>query len=92
MTLGLLSFGVLLAGFGETQSVSAPGVMSCRVRGVAGDFFRGTSKEMVLHSKLGEWQSELEKIQEEWNKTKGKTRLQQWKTQTNLFQKCKCQD
>ena len=56
MTLGLLSFGVLPAGFGEAELFSDPGVLSFRVRGVTGDFFGGTSKEIVLHSKLGEWQ------------------------------------
>lgn len=45
-TLGLLSFGVLLAGLGDepTESESAPGTLSWRaVRGVAGDFFCGVS-------------------------------------------------
>ena len=40
VTLGLLSFGVLFAEFGdEAESESVPGVFSWRaVRGVAGDF------------------------------------------------------
>lgn len=38
-TLGLFSFGVLLAGFGERESEPDPGIFSWRaVRGVEGDF------------------------------------------------------
>jgi len=64
MVLGLLSFGVLLAGCGEeTESDSDPGVLSCRaVRGVAGDFLCGTSKEPALPSNSVEWQSEWQKM------------------------------
>lgn len=49
-TLGLLSLGVLVAGFGdETESASEPGVLSFRVVfGVAGDVLCGTSTETVL--------------------------------------------
>lgn len=52
-TLGLLSFGVLLAGFrDETESTSGPEVPSFRaVFGVAGDFLCGTSIETVLQTK-----------------------------------------
>lgn len=52
--LGLLSFGVLLAGWGEAEFESEPdpGALSWRaVRGVAGDVFEGTSKETGLLSK-----------------------------------------
>jgi hypothetical protein len=62
-TLGLLSFGVLLAGCGEEENASEsdPGVLSWRaVWGVVGDFLRGTSKEPVLLSNSVEWQSKWE--------------------------------
>lgn len=62
-TLGLLSFGVLLAGWGEeTESPSEPGVFSCRaVRGVAGDVLGGTSKDPALPSELFECQPDQKK-------------------------------
>lgn len=61
ITLGLLSFGVLLAGFGdETESTSGPEVLSFRaVFVVDGDFLCGTSTETVLQPKTCEKEDKI---------------------------------
>ena len=66
MIFGLLSFGVLIAGFGEdvAESGSEPGVLSWRaVRVVAGDFLWGTSEVPTLftvtHMPISEQEDEF---------------------------------
>lgn len=61
-TFGLLSFEAFLTGLGEEEAElgSEPGVFSCRaVRGVAGDFFWGTSEVPALLVKMSRKENQL---------------------------------